>query len=55
MSTAHATQPFLNDLHTGTTLEAIYAFNMYPAFDSLPQSTLGRFLNAWGRNPSYCH
>ena len=48
MSTAHATQAFLNDLDTGTTWEAIYAFDMYHAFDSPPKISISEVLEQMG-------
>ena len=37
VSTAHATQTFLNDMDTGTTWEAKYAFDMYHASTARPR------------------
>ena len=48
MSTAHATQAFLNDLDTGTTWEAIYAFDMYHAIDSPPKILISQVLERMG-------
>ena len=45
VSTAHATQTFLNDMDTGTTWEAIYAFDMYHAFDSPPRILIREVLD----------
>ena len=48
VSTAHATQAFLNDLDMGTTWEAIYAFDMYHAFDSPPKILISEVLERMG-------
>ena len=48
VSTAHATQAFFNDLDTGTTWEAIYAFDMYHAFDSPPEILIREVLERMG-------
>ena len=48
VSTAHATQAFLNDLDTGTSWEAIYAFDMYHAFDSPPKMLISEVVERMG-------
>ena len=48
MSTAHASQAFLNDLNTGTTWGAIYALAMYHAFDSPPKILIREVLERMG-------
>ena len=48
VSTAHATQAFLKGLDTGTTWEAIYAFDMYHTFDSPPKMLIREVLERMG-------
>ena len=51
VSTAHATQTFLNDMDTDTTWEAIYAFDMYHALDSPPKILIREVLDRMGTPP----
>ena len=46
--TAHATQPFLDDIDNGTRWEAIFAFDMYHAFDSPPKILIRDVLQRMG-------
>ena len=48
VSTAHATQAFLNDMDDGTPWEAIYAFDVYHAFDSPPKVLISTVLAKMG-------
>ena len=48
VSTAQATQAFLNDLDTGTTWEAIYAFDTYHTFYSPPKILISEVLERMG-------
>ena len=45
------TKTFLNDMDTGTTWEAIYAFNMYHAFDSPPKILIREVPDQMGTPP----
>ena len=51
VSTAHDTNTFLNNMDTGTTWEAIYAFDMYHAFDSPPKILIREVLDRMGTPP----
>ena len=48
VSTAHATQTFLDDIDNGTRWEAIFAFDMYHAFDSPPKILIRDVLQRMG-------
>ena len=48
VSTANATQAFLNDMDDGTPWETIYAFDVYHAFDSPPKVLISTALAKMG-------
>ena len=48
VSTAHATQAFLNDMDDGTPWEAIHDFDVYHAFDSPPKVLISTVLAKMG-------
>ena len=48
VSTAHATQTFLNDMDSDVPWEGIFAFDMYHAFDSPPKILIREVLDRMG-------
>ena len=48
VSTAHATQTFLDDIDSGNRWEAIFSFDMYHAFDSPPKILIREVLQRMG-------
>ena len=51
VSTAHATQTFLNDMDSDVPWENIFAFDMYHAFDSPPKIVIREVLDRMGTPP----
>ena len=48
VSTAHATQTFLDDIDSGNRWEAIFSFDMYHAFESPPKILIREVLQRMG-------